>query len=337
MASEELIRTIFRHYGYDPAFIHEHQIGYRNRSYPVRLTDGRLLNLIVYKSDADILERIRHAHLVADHLARSGLPVRTQADPRVLTIRAPGRVKYAALYHYLPGTTIPWEAYTRRHLKLLGATLSQVHAGLAALPRTNLPRASDEYRDIILKIFKYYSHPDVARAMKNKLGLEPPLSRLRRLEHVLQICEQLPHQQPLHMDFVRGNVLFRDSATRPEVTGILDFEKTAWGHPVFDIARTLAFLLVDSKYKSDYHVRKYFLQSGYNKRGTATFRPPVIHTGNRHIPLLEELVDLFLIYDLYKFMRHNPYESLAQNEHYLRTRHLLLSRGIVKLAQIPVS
>jgi hypothetical protein len=176
----------------------------------------------------------------------------------------------------------------------------------------------------------------VATAMSQKLGLEPPLPKLRRLTRILEICGRLPHQQPLHMDFVRGNVLFSNSAAEPEISGVLDFEKTAWGHPVFDIARTLAFLLVDSKYKTARHVHKYFLQSGYNKRGSFRFRPPVLRAGLRHVNLLEELTDLFLIYDLYKFMRHNPYESLGQNEHYTRTRDLLAARSVV-MAISPVS
>jgi Ser/Thr protein kinase RdoA (MazF antagonist) len=333
MTEREAVECMLNKYGVAPTEMLGRQMGYRNRSYPLRLADGRILNLIIYKSDADILERIRNAHRVAGHLAKRGLPVRTLADTRILTLRVSGRLKYAALYHYLPGATIPWEAYTRRHLKLLGATLSQVHAESAGLPQGNLPRTVDEYRLIIDKVFTYYSHLDVARAMINKLGLKPPLARLLRLERILAICEQFPHQQALHMDFVRGNILFSDATNGPEVTGILDFEKTAWGHPVFDIARTLAFLLVDSKYKSEYQIRKYFLKSGYNKRDAVAFRPPVIRIGDSHkVFLLEELVDLFLIYDLYKFMRHNPYESLDQNEHYLRTRDLLLSRRILVLA-----
>jgi Ser/Thr protein kinase RdoA (MazF antagonist) len=114
---------------------------------------------------------------------------------------------------------------------------------------------------------------------------------------------------------VRGNILFDDQA---RITGVLDFEKTAWGHPALDIARTLAFLLVDCKYKSEDKTRKYFLISGYNKRGPA--RTP----GSS--PLLEKLITTFLLHDFYKFLRHNPYESLRNNEHFVRTRDLLVQR-----------
>ena len=45
--------------------------------------------------------------------------------------------------------------------------------------------------------------------------------------------------------------------------------------------------------------------------------------------LLEPLLDAFLLYDFYKFLRHNPYESLSANEHFTRTRDLLLARRII--------
>jgi hypothetical protein len=62
--------------------------------------------------------------------------------------------------------------------------------------------------------------------------------------------------------------------------------------------------------------------SGYNKRGTAQLPP-------QYFPLLERLLGLFLLYDFYKFLRHNPYEYLPQNEHFARTRMLLLKRHLI--------
>ena len=121
------------------------------------------------------------------------------------------------------------------------------------------------------------------------------------------------------MDFVRGNILFAEDE-KAQITGVLDFEKATWGPPVFDIARTLAFLIVDCKYKDEAKVRKYFLHSGYNKRGQAEFEPT---------ELLEDLLNFFLLYDFYKFLRHNPYESLKDNEHFVRTRDFLLKRNII--------
>ncbi len=324
-----MLTQILNFYGAKPAGYLACQTGYRNHSYPAHLTDGRMVNLILYKSDADILSRIRSANAVSSYLAASSLPVRHPADTHIVVLRIPTRIKYAALYNYLPGFTIPWEAYTRHHLMLLGATMSQMHAALVAMPRNNLPLAAAELQAILTRMRSYFAQAAVQSAAHSKLGIELPLRRLDRLRRVLEITEQLPHRQPLHMDFVRGNILFQDTPAGPEVSGILDFEKTAFGHPVFDVARTLAFLLVDSKYKTEHHVRKYFLQSGYNKRGAAKFQQPVLHTGTRSLNLLEELVDLFLMYDLYKFLRHNPYESLPENEHFVRTKDLLLARSFI--------
>jgi Ser/Thr protein kinase RdoA (MazF antagonist) len=163
----------------------------------------------------------------------------------------------------------------------------------------------------------YFAQAGVQKALKSKLHISTP-KHLH--DHLLALdnLARTPGQQPLHMDFVRGNILF--TPTTSQVSGILDFEKVAWGHPTFDVARTLAFLLVDCKYKTEPKIRKYFLHSGYNKRGKATF------TGGAN---LEKLIDMFLTYDFYKFLLHNPYESLPDNEHFVRTQALLHERNIV--------
>jgi len=87
--------------------------------------------------------------------------------------------------------------------------------------------------------------------------------------------------------------------------------------------------MVDCKHKSEQQVRKYFLFSGYQKRGNNRL-PKVRLTGiSKTSDLLARLVDIFLLYDFYKFLRHNPYQSLSDNEHFLRTRDLLLSRELI--------
>jgi hypothetical protein len=85
--------------------------------------------------------------------------------------------------------------------------------------------------------------------------------------------------------------------------------------------RTLSFLYVDCKYKTLDQVKKYFIYSGYQKRGLSTLE----HTGI----LLTHLVDFYLMYDLYKFLRHNPYESLNLNEHFKRTKDILIDHRMV--------
>jgi Ser/Thr protein kinase RdoA (MazF antagonist) len=295
--------------------------GYRNESYPVLLADGAMCNLIIYKREPGILQRIRNANRISNAVAVQGLPARRSVTDKIVRLHNDNYELYGALYTYLPGTTIPWEAYTMEHIKQLGAAMSTMHELLRPQPRHTLPLVTDEYRAICRRMETYFGRDGVRMALRNKLGLDPPRV-IGRLRAVLEGLSNAPGQQALHMDFVRGNILFSEQQ-KGRITGILDFEKTAWGHPAFDIARTLAFLLVDCKYKEEGKVRKYFLHSGYNKRGSAQFREWAV---------LEILLDLFLLYDLYKFLRHNPYEYLQQNEHYIRTRNCLLKRNILTLS-----
>lgn len=317
--SKELVRRILQQYGLQPSIVHDVQKGYRNESYAVDLASGQMLNLIIYKREPGILSKIRNANYVSGFLAEQGMPARRTADTRIVRL---GADKYAALYEYLPGVTIPWEAYTMEHIKQLGKAMSDMHAALRPLPQKNLPLVIDECLALLTRMEKYFAGPGVRNALSRKLGLNTP--HVSQFRQTLKAAGALP-AQALHMDFVRGNILFDD---KKNITGILDFEKTAWGPPVFDIARTLAFLIVDCKYKDEDKVRKYFLHSGYNKRGASTFAPT---------PLLEDLVTFFLLHDLYKFLRYNPYESLPENEHFVRTRDFLLNRQMLTGKQLRLS
>ncbi|HSE61290.1 MAG TPA: phosphotransferase [Candidatus Saccharimonadales bacterium] len=308
----EVIATIAAAYGLQPERILPMQKGYRNKSFAMQLPSGSMVNLVIYKTEPGILARIQHANAVSNAVATHNLPARHTADPRILQLK-PGT--YASLYNYLPGRTIPWEAYTMDHLKQLGKTMGDMHAALTGF-EGNLPSIAHECLALNTRMQRYFAQPQVAKALKHKLTLR---LRLFNADKLLAQCAALPQQQALHMDFVRGNLLFNDE---PIITGILDFEKTARGHVLFDIARTLAFLLVDCKYKSEQQIRKYFLLSGYQKRSQANLpNAPA---------LLEQLVTFFLIHDFYKFLRHNPYESLPQNEHFTRTRNLLQAQHIIE-------
>lgn len=315
--STELAKRILLQYGLEATQLHPVQKGYRNESFAATLLDGKTVNLITYKREPDILDKIRNANRVADYVADQGLPARKTLDPRIVRMQAGDYIKYAALYTYLPGSTIPWEGYTMDHIKLLGGMMGNMHSVLKKLVHADEPYVIDQSRALLSRMEKYFTEDGVHDAMAAKLGLA--ILDTTRLRPAITACMELP-MQALHMDFVRGNVLFEGQGEHLKISGILDFEKTAWGPPIFDIARTLAFLLVDCKYKEEAKVRKYFLHSGYNKRGQGEFSPS---------PLLEDLVDLFLLHDFYKFLRHNPYESLEANEHFVRTRDFLLKRNII--------
>jgi Ser/Thr protein kinase RdoA (MazF antagonist) len=293
--------------------------GYRNASHAAVTSDGTAVNVIIYKREPDMLATVKRANLVGDYLAAQGFPARRTLDTRIIRISHGTQEQYAALYEYLPSSTIPWDAYTMHHLKQLGAVMSTMHHLLKAAPFRLDNQVTDEYLAVVSRMQQYFADPGVEHAMHAKLKMAAAIPQ--RFSSLLVGCARLPNTQTLHMDFVRGNILFDDTA---RITGVLDFEKTAWGHPLIDIARTLTFLLIDCKYKTEMQVRKYFLLSGYNKHGAGTFKITA-----KNSQLLEELVDLFLFYDFYKFLRHNPYESLPRNEHFMRTRALLLQRRLL--------
>jgi Ser/Thr protein kinase RdoA (MazF antagonist) len=209
-----------------------------------------------------------------------------------------------------------------------------------AAQATNLTSVIDENLALLERMLQYFLQPGVRKAMAQKLGiaLDDGPFIAGRIMH--EIARKESGAQALHMDFVRGNVLFSDEWTGdqswialqdrwepPFVSGIIDFEKAAWGLPVFDIARSLAFLLVDCKYKQPHKVVKYFVQSGYQKRGG---QPLDTGGGGHQLEFLKPLVRFYLLHDFYKFLKHNPYESLPQNEHFVRTRDFMRKDGIIK-------
>lgn len=304
-------------YGIKYRHIFDCQKGYRNEIWPILTDSDEMINVTFYKREIGIVERIKNADAVSDFLSLSGLPVRKRIDNRTLMLKNGNLTTNIGVYNYLSGATIPWEAYTMEHIKTLGGTMSDMHAFLSQMPSNNLPSVYDEYLSIIKRMKRYFDKAEIQYAIKNKLDLQINLERLERYKELLQKYNEMPNQQSLHMDFVRGNILFE----KDKISGILDFEKTALGHPIMDIARTFAFLLVDCKYKTVDKVIKYFLYSGYQKRG----RNKDIGDDNDR----SKFVEMFLFYDLYKFLLHNPYESLYLNEHYLRTRDILIKRGVI--------
>jgi Ser/Thr protein kinase RdoA (MazF antagonist) len=328
---EELVKRILAAYGLVDVTLLQAGKGYRNHSFPARLRDGSVVNLMVYKRELGMFERIKRANAVADYAFQHGMPARHSHDKRIIALNSSRGESYAALYDYLPGETIPWEAYTQKHIKQLGKTLSDLHAVLVAYDSHELPAVADEYRAIAKRMQTYFLHAGVQQALRQKLDVSIAAHVFEDFDLLTQACRHLPNQQALHMDFVRSNILFVDG---PTISGILDFEKTAYGSPLFDIARTLAFLLVDCKYKPADKVRKYFLKSGYSKRGAADLTVTTVRKGSARIDVLERLIDLFLFYDFYKFLRHNPFEQLPKNEHFIRTRDILLDRKLIQLHMV---
>lgn len=327
--NDSIVKQVISAYGLDVAQVLPMQSGYRNKNYPMVLSNGGRVNLIFYKREPDILSSIKSANSIGNFLYSNSFPARHTYDRLIISLLAPPNEQFAAVYAYLPGVTIPWEAYTMDRLKSLGRSMSDMHTILKSYKRSDdLPKIHGVYTPIIRRMRAYFADNNVSRALHTKLSLSVNGTWQKSAENLLKISSQLPGQQALHMDFVRSNVLFADGGA--EISGVIDFEKAAYGAPVFDIARTLAFLLVDCKYKTEPKIRKYFLSSGYNKYGKARFIQQKVKIHGQIIDVLEHAIDMFLLYDFYKFLRHNPYEFLEQNEHFVRTANILVARGVIE-------
>ncbi|MDB5176451.1 MAG: Phosphotransferase enzyme family [Candidatus Saccharibacteria bacterium] len=321
----QIVPAVLEKYNIDAVSIKPAQKGYRSESYPVVLADHTTVNLIFFKRENDSLERIERADYVATIANESGLPVRTRYNNRLLRVTADS---YSGIYNYLPGVTVPWEAFTMKHIKLLGVAMGNLHSALHSAAPPDFHSITDEILPLIIRMEKYFTDPDVMQALDTKLAVHFNASSLSLSKKIVQHVAGLPGQQMVHMDMVRGNVLFDTALPRDKwqidglaLTGVIDFEKATYGHPLFDLARTLAFLIVDSP-KPAGKIYSYFLNSGYHKRAGQPLPHP---------KLLSPLIQFYLIHDFYKFLRHTPYESLHDNYHYNRTSTVLEQYGIISL------
>lgn len=331
--NNQLILRILNFHGLNVRAILTSSKGYRNYTTPVVLNSGEMVNVIIYKREDGIVDTIRRADAVSNFLSERGLPTRHSLSSRLIVIGKDENKRYANIYDYLPGDTIPWEAYTKGHIKALGASMSDMHAILSSYDHLiQLPNVEDIYESTLSRMSLYFASPGVQQAMKEKLKIVFNIRNLATYSALLETCKSLGDRQALHMDFVRGNILFSGEKVDglPVISGILDLEKTAVGHHMFDIARTLAFLLVDCKYKTSEKVTDYFLDSGYMKRGSTPIQKIAVNISNERHDLLALLLDMFLLHDFYKFLRHNPYEDLSRNEHYERTCDILLRRKLIQ-------
>lgn len=318
-------------YGVDVADFGPVEGGYRNTSHSFTAEDGKKYNFILYKNEDGIVELIQRTNVLGAHVATKGLSVRFPKDMRILRVGH----RFGSLYGYLDGVTIPWEAYTMKHIKLLGQSMALFHTAAAGYAGPHLPDVEEVYCEILARMKQYFADENVRVALTKKLHFTIQVPEFSSL---LQAAKLLPGRTVLHMDLVRSNVLFaerkdpsfQENKTRDlqigtiEMSGILDLEKAAVGHPLFDVARTLAFLLVDCT-KPEEKIRKYFLDSGYRKRGGRELQPVQVESED----LLEQLITLFLTYDFYKFLKQNPYESLPKNHHFKRTVDILLERKVL--------
>ncbi len=339
--------------------VYPQEKGYRSTILPLKLKPGKKLALVFFKQEPEILHRIKRSNQATSYLAELDWPVRVpisnKKNQTILKVSVTGRSRYCCLYNYLPGSTISWESYTQKHLKLLGQVLGYLHHDLNSFTQNDDFFENQEIlnlENLLKKMSKYFIDENVVKALNSKLKLNPNQHTFKYFQKLLKELKKIKQQQVLHMDFVRSNILFRqrknnqlptnhlknaklvfgpakkNQPTLLTVSGILDFEKTSQAPKIVDLSRTLAFLLIDCKYKTENQVRKYFLYSGYQKRGLQHINHP---------KLINPLVNFFLFYDFYKFLKHNPYDSLTQNEHFIRTKDYLIRRKLLVQTDLEVA
>jgi hypothetical protein len=216
---------------------------------------------------------------------------------------------------------------------LLGWAMSDLHAAWADYG-DDLPDALAECGAQLDQMRRYFSDDNIKEALRRKLGLSLDFAVFQTLKDGLARAKKLSPHIPLHLDLVRGNILFdstRDHNSPWQIddvtlTGLIDFEKIARAPAILDIARTYAFLMVDCAGKTPAKIYKYLIKSGYNKRGQSQIALP----SPELTPIFWRLVRFFLTYDFYKFLRYNPYEFLAENHHFCLTCDILIQKNVLE-------
>lgn len=346
----DIAKLLVQNYNLKPRRIAKLDGGFRNQCFQIFTTGKRQYVCIVYKNERGIEEMIIAAHSVSNFLKKREFPVRypikSLTGEEFIKLRDGRSIQKIALYNYLIGRTIPWEAYTRRHLKSIGMMLSDMHYVLSQnreikseklkvknennqlnVMIKQLPRWTRVTQKEIQDMLRYFS--EVEPWIEKKLVVQLRWNDIKTsLTNLVKSCSQFG-QGILHYDFTRGNILFSTKLDKQldiyPIVGVLDFEKVCYGPIIADVARTLAFLLVDCKYKDEKTVRKRFLISGYQRRGKNKLMIDDIWKVQQ-----EKLIQFFWLRDFWKFLEHNPYEYLYMNEHYLRTRNLLVQYGLLK-------
>lgn len=313
-----LLNNLSNTYGLEFIQILNHsEKGYRNKNLILKTTD-KSYNLVIYKREKGILTTIKSTNQFYKYLNSNNIPtrkvIRTKSKKDIIVLKSNNINYYASLYSFIEGSTLPWEGWNKSHLKTIGCILALIHSFKIPEDLNYLSNVVDIEIEHLNRMQTYFSNEDVSKALSIKLKLIVNKDYLESFYSTFTILRSQKNISLLHMDLVRGNVIWNNK----NLAGIIDGEKVCKGLPIFEIARTFSFLLVDCKYKTAKEVFKYFLVKGYLKE-TSLFNGE----------LLQTLVDFYLIYDFYKFLKHSPYESLEKNEHFLRTRFILLKRKIL--------
>jgi Ser/Thr protein kinase RdoA (MazF antagonist) len=371
LSKERIINILRKYYGFDFSNVLSIEIakideGYMNNCIIIRLLpQNQRLVIIIYNtnrySEEKSQNRIKNAYMAARVLNRNSIPVRiplktaTSPPKDFIEINVTDqKTTILGVYNYLPGQTVPWESYTRRHLRAVGLYMRRIHHIWQQEDPNKypfLPKWTDYIRNDSQKLFKYFKKNQ--QYIKKKLDIEIDLDFIKTLKK--QITNSPLHQphlnQLVHQDLVRGNILFGSMKKKNiyPIHGIIDFEKILIANPITDLARTLSFLFVDCKYKTIPEIKKYFLDQGYfafetihnqkfpNAPKQSKLKQETV-TKEKNKKLLTELppfrhIKHFMLYfwvrDLWKLLSRNPYQDLMHNFHYKQTSNRLHAEKVI--------
>ncbi|MBD3329774.1 phosphotransferase [Candidatus Dojkabacteria bacterium] len=313
--------------------IEELEQGYMNLVFRIGSEKTSYICIIYNRNrynDSKAQRYLSKSYQAAEFLSQNKIPVRTAYKNRNggLISRADfgdGKQRLFGLYKFLSGSTIPWESYTRRHLRSLGRTLNQIHRTWAEYENATGDFVKwNEYIEKDSKsMLEYFNRNE--KFIKIKLGVKLDFSAYDLLIKSIQTTFQTGFQL-IHCDFVRGNILFSQKKL-PKVypiTGVLDFEKVMAAPIQVDLARTLAFLLVDCKYKTREEIIKYFITEGYLWKVEKGIPDSKLNFNE-----IQKLVNYFWMRDLWKLLQCNPYEDLSLNFHYDKTVQKLIKQKLI--------
>lgn len=294
--------------------------GYRNKNIKL-ISNNKTFNFVIYKNDIQDIQRIDAINSFSNHLSNLKFPTRktikTAKGESVIKVAFKNKNYLACLYNYLDGHTIPWEEWNRKHLTLLGQFMATMHIEAQEYKKEGLRLQKKIINKLIERQEDYFERYGIADAINSKLGVS--LNK-KKIDKLFKLVGELDEKDEtiLHMDLVRGNVLFKEENNNVKLSGVIDFEKVAIGSIEYDLARTFAFLLVDCKFKAPKEIENYFLKS-YLK----------IYKNKIDKKKFQILVNFFLLFDMYKFLIYTPFEALNNNEHFIRTKNLLISTGML--------
>ena len=239
--SDQLIHKILKPFGLAQQVlkIAAAESGYRNTIVPITLESGQKLSLIFYKREPGIVKKIQRANYVSHELAKKGWPTRqamtNQNSQSIIRLAVNHQVQYCCLYNYLPGHTISWSDYSQKHLKLLGQVLGYLHYDLATIKPIIKKNELSEIvilRKNLTEMNSYFCLKNVKSALEQKLNITQSSHCWQRWRDLLIVLEKAKPTQILHLDFVRGNILFNqlsdhNSTQSPVASKLgLDFDRT---------------------------------------------------------------------------------------------------------------